>query len=130
MMKHTYVLFGAFFTLVLMVSTVTAVPYNYSQPAMKAIEKIEEKRAMNSILSADSESNVLSKGLIDLIIQILLAILSFIQKLIAFVFDLFQIVNLIEMIISAIMQLITVIFEFIQAIMDLISPDIQTAKIN
>jgi len=130
MMKHTYVLFGAFFTLVLMVSTVTAVPYNYSQPAMEAIEKIEEKRAMNSILSADSESNVLSKGLIDLIIQILLAILSFIQKLIAFVFDLLQIVTLIEMIISAIMRLITVIFEFIEAIIDLINPNRKALLIN
>lgn len=129
-MKHRCVLLGVFFTLILVVSTVTAVPYNYSQPAMNRIEQIEEKRTMKNVLITDAENNILGKGLIDLIIQILLAILSFIQKLIAFVFDLLQIVNLIERIISAIMQLITAIFAFIEAIMDLISPDIQTVTIN
>ena len=127
-MKHRCVLLGVFFTLFLVVSTVTAVPYNYSQPAMNKIEQIEEKKSLKNIVQLDTEKTVLSKGIIDWIIQILLAILHLIQELIAFVFDLLQIINLIEMIISAIMQLITAIFAFIEAIMDLISPDIQIIK--
>jgi len=113
-----------------MMSTVTAVPYNYSQPTMDTIEKIEEKRTKTTVLSIDEENDIFSKGLIDLIVQILRAILSFIQKLISLVLDLLQIVSLIEMIISAIMQLITVIFEFIEAIMDLINPSGQTMLIS
>jgi hypothetical protein len=128
-MKQNYVLLGAFLTFFLVMSTVTAVPYNYSQPAMDTIEKIEEKRTMKNTLQINSENTVLSKGIIDWIIQILLAILHLIQELISFVLDLLQIVTLIEMIISAIMKLITVIFEFIQAIIDLINPNFQRAQL-
>lgn len=121
-MKQKYVLLGAFFTFILLVSTVTALPYTNSQPVMETIEEIEEYRVMDTF---DVQINefLQSKGIFEWIVQILLAILHLIQELIQLVLDLLQIVNLIEMIISAITQLINAVFQLIESIMDLISPD-------
>ena len=121
-MKQKYVLLGAFFTFILLVSTVTALPYTNSQPLMETIEEIEEYQIMN-IYDVEINQFLQSKGIFDWIVQILLAILHLIQEIIQLVLELLQIVNLIEMIISAITQLINVVFQLIEAIMDLISPD-------
>jgi phage-related protein len=131
-MKKLVIGLGAVFISLLMISTVTAVPQAQSQPAMNMIEKIEQKindtEQLEDTLSFDGD--IQPTGLIDLIIQLLTAILGIIQDLILFMLNLFQIVNLIEMIVSAISQLINLVVQFINAIIDLFTPNNQYFFIN
>jgi len=131
-MKKLVIGLGAVFISLLMISTVTAVPQAQSKPAMNMIEKIEQKindtEQLEDKLSFDGD--IQPTGLIDLIIQLLTAILGIIQDLILFMLNLFQIVNLIEMIVSAISQLINLVVQFINAIIDLFTPNNQYFFIN
>lgn len=119
-MKNRIVGIGALLISLLLVSTATAVPKTYSEPAM---EMIEEKEQMTS--GFDSLKNgIQTTGIIDLIIQLLVTILNFIQELISIVSDLFQIITLVEMIISAVTQLINIIFQLIETISNLFTPNV------
>lgn len=124
-MKHTVILAGAFITFFVIVSTVTAVPYTHSQPVMDKIDLIQEQKTMKDTLERklDGQQDVQTNGIIDWIIQILLAILNLVQELIQFVFDLLQIVTIVEMIVQAIVKLINAVFQLIEAIIDIFNPD-------
>jgi phage-related protein len=128
-MKKTLIVLAAVIISLLLVSTATAIPQKYSEPAMNIIENIEQKNFLSERMEKriDSEDFFRTTGIIDWIIQLLQFILNFIRDLIQFVLELFQIINLINMIISAINQLIDVIAQFIQAIIDLFTPNLQNA---
>lgn len=126
-MKKVVLIGGSLFLACLMTSVVTAVPQANSIPAMNLIDDIERCREhLNEPMMKGSVHNLLSKGIIDLIRQIILLIINFVLKLIQIVRDLLNLVNLVEYLINLIVTLITAIFNLIQAIINLFTPGVNT----
>lgn len=113
-MKKTFIMLGALAVVLLMVSTVTAVPQSSSTPLMNAIdtkEDAEEQFAATDLVS-DGPSGVLGKiiDLIKLLIELIMNIVTIIQSILS-------IVALVQAILSA----IQLVINLIQQIMDLIN---------
>jgi len=116
-MQKGVLFIGAVFVSLLMISTATAVPTTHSKPVMDVIDKIEEKE--EQIQSTD----VLSKGIFQLIWQILIALFNLIMKIIEVVNLVTSIIQLIQALVNGISTLFEMIQEFIDLINDFLNPD-------
>lgn len=116
-MQKGVLVLGAILVSLLMVSTATAVPTTHSKPVMDVIDTIEEKKEQMQ------STDVLSKGIFQLIWQIILALINLIMKIVEIVNIVTSIIQLIQALINGISTLIEMIQNFIELINDLINPD-------
>ena len=129
-MKKSLIVLGAIAVVLLMASTVTAVPQVHSIPLMKTVSEIEQKRA---ILEGefgvctekleDISLNVQPGGIIDSIIAIILFLIQLLNSIIQFILEIMQIGNLILALINAIMTLIDVLTQLIEWIQGILNPE-------
>ena len=122
-MRKIFLLIGAIFTALLMISTVTAVPQVNSDPLMDKINEIEENKRMIDEKLAAINPDIETGGLIDLLIQIIQWIIALVQQIIDFILDIFGLVELIEYMIGLIVTLFELIMSLIDFIIDIFTPD-------
>ena len=129
-MKKNLIALGAIAVILLMVSTVTAVPQVHSTPLMKTVSEIEQKRVflegefgVCTEKLEDISFNVQLEGIIDTIIAIILFLINLLNSIIQFILDIMQIGNLILALIDAIMTLIDLITQFIEWVLGLFNPE-------
>ena len=132
-MKKYLIVIGAIFIVFLMVSNATAVQQINSEPIKNVIDKkqqitlLEEKLEFYieklDLITSDAEP----KGLIDIILAIIQAIVDFltniINKLIGFI-D--QLQSLLSILYNAIKALIDKIIEFVEWLQDIFNPESNT----
>ena len=122
-MKRFLIGMGALCIVFLLVSSATAVPQAHSKPLMNKIEKIE---AAESIL--DNDNNIIkelgSRGLLDLLIQLITLIIQVIMEIISIVNSIIAVFNLINGLINALQMLFDLINQLIQLINDIFNPSV------
>jgi len=123
-MKKIFFSIGTIFTILLMISTVTAVPQVNSNPLMDKINEIEEYKRIIDEKVTNKNPDVESGWLIDLLIQIIQWVIDIVQQMINFVLEIFGIVELIEYLISLIVNLFELIMALIDFIVDIFTPDV------
>lgn len=123
-MKKIFLLIGAIFTSLLMISTVTAVPQADSNPLMKKINEIEENTKLINGKLASINLDVETGGIIDLLIQIIQWLISIVQQIINLILEIFGLVDLIEYLISLIVNLFELIMALINFIIDIFTPNV------
>ena len=129
-MKKCFIVLGTFATILLVVSTVTALPQVHSGPMMKAVNDIEERRIFlekkSEVCSEDLVKisyNAQPKGIIDTIIAILKFLINLLNSIIQFILNIMILGNLILALIDAITALIDVITQFIEWLNDFFNPE-------
>ena len=136
-MKRRLIVWGVIAIALLMVSTATAVPQAHSRSVMNVVNDMEQKKALiEQNLAAFSEKladklvDAEPGGLIDLLIAILMAIINFVNAIIQFIFDLFDLVGLVEYLIERITYLIGLIMSFIELIIEIFTPGNMATSLN
>ena len=136
-MKRRLIVWGVIAIALLMVSTATAVPQAHSTSVMNVINDMEQKKVLiEQNLAAFSEKladklvDAEPGGLIDLLIAILMAIINFVNAIIQFIFDLFDLVGLVEYLIERITYLIGLIMSFIELIIEIFTPGNMATSFN
>ena len=129
-MKKYLIVIGAIFIVFLMVSNATAVQQINSEPIKNVIDKKQQIILLEEKLEFYIEkldliiSDVQPKGLIDIILAIIQAIVDFltniINKLIGFI-D--QLQSLLSILYNAIKALIDKIIEFVEWLQDIFNPE-------
>ena len=122
-MKKIFFSIGTIFTILLMISTVTAVPQVNSNPLMDKINEIEEYERIIDEKLATINPDVENGGLIDLLIQIIQWLIALVQQIINFILDIFGLVELIEYLKGLIVALFELIMSLINFIIDIFTPD-------
>lgn len=126
-MKKTVLGLGAIIFSLLLVSTATAVPHSFSNPAMNIIHAIaHEKQSIENLGNNEYFTLGQNGGIIEIIIQLLTLILQFIIKLIEMISDLIRLVGLIQDLIDALLTLFDLIQQLIQLIMNIFNPKLIT----
>ena len=129
-MKKCLTILGAFASILLVISTVTAVPQVHSEPTMKVVDNIERVRIF---LEEESETctedltktsmNAQPKGLIDTIIALIRLIIKLLNSIIQLILNIMILGNLILSLIDIITTLIDVLTQFIEWLQDLFNPE-------
>ena len=126
-MKKSIIILGAIAIVSLMISTATAVPQVHSEPVMKIVNDVEQKKTFfEEKIEGFSEKIALDVepgGIIDTIIAIIQFIIELIMEIIQLIADLMQLGNLIMALIAAIEALISIITQFIEWIMGILNPE-------
>lgn len=132
-MKKYLIVIGAIFIVFLMVSNATAVQQINSEPIKNVIDKKQQITLLEEKLEFYIEkldlftSDVQPKGLIDIILAIIQAIVDFLTNIIYKIIDFInQLQNLLSVLINAIKALINKIIEFIEWLQDLFNPESNT----
>ena len=123
-MKKYFFEIGAILIVLLLMSTVTAVPQTQSKPAMDIINDIEDKiNLIESNALTNIINNVESGGIIELLIQLITVIIQFIIELIGIIQNIIGLVNLIETLIAAFTTLFQLIQDLIELIRSIFNPE-------
>ena len=129
-MKKNLIVFGAIAVVLLMVSTVTAVPQAHSTPMMEIVNEMEQKKTLNNgkiVAFSDKIVNKLAKvepgGIITWLINLITSLIEFIMTLISFVNSIVQLAELIVSLIDLITALYEVIMQFIEWIQGIFNPE-------
>ena len=129
-MKKSMIVLGSIAVVLLMVSTVTAVPQAHSTPVMNVVNEVEQKKKLfeceTEIFSgriAEKSANVETGGIIDTIIALIQFLIDLILGIIQFLTNLMQIGDLILALINAINNLIDIITQFIEWIQGILNPE-------
>ena len=129
-MKTILVILGAIAVVLLMVSTVTAVPQVHSTPMMEILNEVEQKKILiNGKLGAFSDKiadklvNVEPTGIITWLIKLIVSLIEFIRNIINFISSIIQLAELIITLISLITTLDEVIMQFIEWIQGILNPE-------
>ena len=77
-MKKCIIIIGAVFSILLIMSSVTAAPHAQSKPVMKIVETIKQKAILTE--------NIQPLGLIDTLIEIIRSLIGLVNKIIQFIF--------------------------------------------
>ena len=100
-MKTSLVVLGAIAVVLLMVSTVTAVPQVHSTPMMEIVNEVEQKKTLiNGKLGAFSDKiadklvNVEPTGIITWLINLIVSLIEFIRNIINFISSIIQLAEL------------------------------------
>ena len=132
-MKKYLIVIGVIFIVFLMVSNATAVQQINSEPIKNVIDKKQQITLLEEELEFYIEkldfftSDVQPKGLIDIILAIIQAIVDFLTNIIYKIIDFInQLQNLLSVLINAIKALINKIIEFIEWLQDLFNPESNT----
>jgi hypothetical protein len=117
-MKKYFMAMGSIFISILLLTTVTAIPNSQSNVIINKINEISE---INNTINNDKLSiflsNVMSGGIIELLIQLITLLVQFILEIIEIVQNVIGLVNLIQNLISA----FTTLFQLLQELIDLIT---------
>jgi hypothetical protein len=122
-MKRFLIGMGALCIVFLLVSSATAVPQAYSKPLMNKIEEVE---AAEAILGTDNLllKDIGSKGLIDLLIQLITVIIQVIMEIISIVNSIITVFNLVNAVIEALQMLFDLINQLIEIINSIFNPSV------
>lgn len=122
-MKKYFICIGTFFITLLLISTATAVPQTHSNSVMNLIDDLEEnKKIIESEKLNNIISNVISVGIIELLIQLIMLIIEFIMEIINLIQNISSLVNLIQNIIDAFSTLFQLIQDLIELIRNIFNP--------
>ena len=117
-MKKYFMAMGSIFISILLVTTVTAIPNSQSNVIINKINEISEiNNSINNEKLSIFLSNILSVGIIELLIQLITLLVQFILEMIEIIQNVIGLVNLIQNLISA----FTTLFELLQELIDLIT---------
>ena len=117
-MKKYFMAMGSIFISILLVTTVTAIPNSQSNIIINKINEISEiNNSINNEKLSIFLSNILSVGIIELLIQLITLLVQFILEMIEIIQNVIGLVNLIQNLISA----FTTLFELLQELIDLIT---------
>ena len=123
-MKKYFFEIGAILIVLLLMSTVTAVPQTQSKPAMDIINDIEDKI---NLIESNEISNIINNvetgGIIELLIQLITVIIQFIIELIGIIQNIIGLVNLIDTLIAAFTTLFQLIQDLIELIRSIFNPE-------
>ncbi len=129
-MKTSLVVLGAIAVVLLMVSTVTAVPQVHSTPMMEIVNEVEQKKTLiNGKLGAFSDKiadklvNVEPTGIITWLINLIVSLIEFVRNIINFISSIIQLAELIITLINLITTLYEVIMQFIEWIQGILNPE-------
>jgi hypothetical protein len=122
-MKRFILPLGAVLIVLLMVSTVTAVPQVNSNPLMIKINEIEENKKIITEKLTDIKVDVETGGIIDILRQIIEWLIDLVQRIIDLILDIFGLVDLIEYLIGLIVSLFELIMTLINFIIDIFNPN-------
>jgi hypothetical protein len=117
-MKKYFLAMGSIFISILLVTSVTAIPNSQSNVIINKINEINEinntiyNEELNIILS-----NIMSGGIIELLIQLITLLVQFILELIEIIQNVIGLINLIQNLINA----FTTLFQLLQELIDLIT---------
>lgn len=122
-MKKYFICIGTFFIALLLISTATAIPQAHSNSVMNLIDDLEEnKKIIESEKLNNIISNVISVGIIELLIQLIMLIIEFIMEIINLIQNISSLVNLIQNIIDAFSTLFQLIQDLIELIRNIFNP--------
>jgi len=124
-MKKSYVIMGAIAIVLLMVSTVTAVPQAHSKPIMEIVNEVEQKKTIiNGKIGAISDIiDVEPAGIITWLINLITSLLEFIRKIINFISSIIELAELIVTLIDLITTFYETIMQFIEWIQGILNPE-------
>ena len=122
-MKRIYLIIFSFFTVSLLLSTVSAVPKVNSDPLMDKIDYIEETFNFLDKETKCFLSDIENGGIIDFLKQIIQWIIGIVEQLISIVLELFGLIELIEYLFSLVMTLYEMILDLIDFILNIFSPN-------
>jgi len=124
-MKKSLVVMGAIAIVLLMVSTVTAVPQAHSKPIMKIVNEVEQKKTIiNGKIGAFSDIiDVEPAGIITWLINLITSLLEFIRKIINFISSIIELAELIVTLIDLITTFYETIMQFIEWIQGILNPE-------
>ena len=129
-MKKNYVIIGAIAVVLLMVSTVTAVPQVHSKPIMEIVNEVEQKKTIiNGKIGVFSNKlgnkmkNIEPAGIITWLINLITSMLELIRKIINFISSIMQLAELIITLIDLITTFYETIMQFIEWIQGILNPE-------
>ncbi len=129
-MKKSLIVLGAIAVILLMVSTVTAVPQVHSTPMMEIVNEVEQKKTLiNGKIGAFSDKivdklvNVEPVGIIKWLINLIISLIEFIKNIINLISTMIQLAELIISLINLITTLYEVIMQFIEWIQGILNPE-------
>jgi len=129
-MKKSLIVFGAIAVVLLMVSTVIAVPQVNSTPMMGIVNDVEQKKTLNIgkiVVFSDKIVNKLVSvepgGIITWLINLITSLIEFIMNIIDFISSIFQLAELIISLINLITTLYETIMQFIEWIQGILNPE-------
>jgi hypothetical protein len=127
-MKKICTIFGVFFSICVIVSAATAVPLKTSEPALTIINNLETKNIILdhelgnfSERSTEEIVEIISQGIL---VDLLIALISFINSLVQLILSIMQFGDLILSLIQAITSLFNVVLQFIDWIQGLLNPSL------
>jgi len=129
-MKKSLILLGAIAVVLLMLSTVTAVPQVHSTPVMNIVNEVEQKKTLiNGKTGAFSDKmvdklvNIQPGGIITWLINLITSMINFIKNIINFISSIIQLAELIISLIDLITALYEMIMQFIEWIRGIFNPE-------
>ena len=129
-MKKSLIVLGTIAVVLLMVSTVTAVPQAHSTPMMEIVNEMEQKKTLNNgkiVAFSDKIVNKLAKvepgGIITWLINLITSLIEFIRNIINFISSIIQLAELIITLINLITTLYEAIMQFIEWIQGILNPE-------
>ena len=129
-MKKSLIVLGAIAIVLLMVSTVTAIPQVHSKPMMDIVNEVEKKKILiNEKIGffsdkiADKLLNGQPGGIISWLIELINSLIEFIMNIINFISSIIQLAELIISLIDLITTLYEIIMQFIEWIRGILNPE-------
>jgi len=129
-MKKSLIVLGAIAIILLMVSTVTAVPQVHSTPMMDIVNEVEQKKTLiNGKIETFSDKivdklvNIESLGLIRWLINLIISLIELFQNIVNLISTVIQLAELIVSLIDLITTLYEVIMQFIEWIQAILNPE-------
>ena len=129
-MKKSLVILVAISIVLLMISTVTAVPQVHSKPMMEIVNEVEQKKTLiNGKIGIFSDKivdkfvNAEPRGIISWLISLITALIEFITNLISFISTVVQLAELIISLINLITTFYETIMQFIEWLQGIFNPE-------
>jgi hypothetical protein len=116
-MKKRCMIFGAAISILIIVSSTTAVSHAQSSAVVESLNKIENKKTI-----LNERISLQALGLIDLIKQIIQWLENLINEIIVIIVDIIGLIDLLEILVEKIGELIDAVRELIDMIRDLFNP--------
>jgi len=130
-MKKSCIVLGTIAIVLLMISTVTAIPQVHSKPMMDIVNEVEKKKTLiNGKIGffsdeiADKLVNVQPGGIISWLIELINFLIEFIMNIINFISSIIKLAELIISLIDLITTLYELIMQFIEWIQGILNPKI------
>ena len=117
-MRKKVLIFSSLFIILLMISTVTAVPKSQSQPVMDQVKRAEQEHE-----KYDTLSELSLNGIFNIILQLILAIFNLIKNIFTVIGQVITIIRNMKTLIESIQVLLQQIQDFLDIISNLLNPE-------